>query len=95
VLHDIEDRHIAASRVWWVPTGMLTVLPLHAAGRYGGGPRPSVLDRTVCSFAHTIKALRSKRRDRAVTAKRGSDLQFVAAGAMAASVTSAASGSVR
>lgn len=53
-------------RLWWCPTGALTLLPLHAAGEYptaGGGrtgPAPeasSLLDRAVCSYAPTLRAL--------------------------------------
>ncbi|EPD66102.1 CHAT domain-containing protein [Streptomyces sp. HGB0020] len=41
-------------RVWWVPTGPLALLPLHAAGRRGG---PSALDHVVSSYAPTVRAL--------------------------------------
>jgi hypothetical protein len=50
-------------RVWWCPTGPLTLLPLHAAGRYGaaerwaGRRRPSVPDRTVSSYTTGLGAL--------------------------------------
>ncbi|AWT46486.1 MULTISPECIES: CHAT domain-containing protein [Streptomyces] len=40
-------------RLWWVPTGLLTLLPLHAAGRADDG----VLDRVVSSYAPTVGAL--------------------------------------
>jgi tetratricopeptide (TPR) repeat protein len=51
-------------RVWWVPTGLLTFLPLHAAG-YHTWPSDrtpqaipmTVLDRVVSSYAPTIRAL--------------------------------------
>ncbi len=41
-------------RIWWVPTGELAALPLHAAGVDGG---PSVLDATVSSYTPTVKSL--------------------------------------
>jgi tetratricopeptide (TPR) repeat protein len=50
-------------RVWWCPTGPLTVLPLHAAGRYGSSPRwddrsrPTVPDRTISSYTTGLGAL--------------------------------------
>ncbi|MEU8823085.1 CHAT domain-containing protein [Streptomyces sp. NPDC048636] len=46
-------------RLWWVPTGPLTGLPLHAAGRHDASGRPadSVLDRVVSSYAPTVLAL--------------------------------------
>jgi CHAT domain-containing protein len=52
-------------RLWWCPTGPVSVLPLHAAGRDGAGRR--VLDRVVSSYASTLRALRDAR-DRPVQA---------------------------
>lgn len=51
------------TRLWWCPTGPLTLLPLHAAGRPvepdSDGPRPgdSVLDRVVSSYTPTLRSL--------------------------------------
>ncbi|TQM10794.1 CHAT domain-containing protein [Pseudonocardia kunmingensis] len=47
-------------RVWWSPTGMLTFLPLHAAGHHDGSGR-AVLDRVVSSYTPTLRALRHAR----------------------------------
>ena len=46
-------------RLWWCPTGLLTLLPLHAAGDHAveGQPRPTVLDRVVSSYTPTLRAL--------------------------------------
>ncbi|MGW5497565.1 CHAT domain-containing protein [Streptomyces olivaceoviridis] len=57
-------------RLWWCPTGALTLLPLHAAGIYPApddrrpcedAPTPTssnnLLDRAVCSYAPTLRAL--------------------------------------
>ncbi|MCB5167761.1 CHAT domain-containing protein [Streptomyces bambusae] len=55
-------------RLWWCPTGLLSLLPLHAAGHYGpgggdAGPGPSLPgprnlpDRYVCSYTTTLRAL--------------------------------------
>ncbi|KAF3104882.1 hypothetical protein TWF102_002647 [Orbilia oligospora] len=54
-------------RVWWIPTGQLSLLPLHAAGYHaqeainGSGPTPgkynTTLDRVVSSYSSSIKAL--------------------------------------
>jgi hypothetical protein len=46
-----------SDRVWWVPTGPLAALPLHAAGCDGD----SVLDRVVSSYTPTIKLLAASR----------------------------------
>ncbi|TMR07014.1 CHAT domain-containing protein [Actinomadura soli] len=42
-------------RVWWCPTGPLTVLPLHAAGRHHLDGE-SVLDRVVSSYLPTLRS---------------------------------------
>lgn len=53
-------------RIWWCPTGPLTFLPLHAAGRHRGDG-DSVLDHFVSSYALTVRMLLRTRgaRDRA------------------------------
>ena len=43
--------------VWWIPTGILGLLPLHAAGRYSSMSTETVLDRVVSSYCPSIKAL--------------------------------------
>lgn len=48
--------------VWWIPTGVLTQMPLHAAGYYSKGSTETVLDRTMSSYAVSIKALLHGRR---------------------------------
>lgn len=53
----------APPRVWWCPTGPLTLLPLHAAGRHGNSPRDTVLDRVVSSYLPTLGALHRARAD--------------------------------
>lgn len=47
-------------RLWWCPTGPLTVLPLHAAGHHRQ-PGQSVLDRVVSSYTPTLRALAAGR----------------------------------
>ncbi|WP_138430158.1 MULTISPECIES: CHAT domain-containing protein [Streptomyces] len=47
-------------RMWWCPTGALTLLPLHAAGHHADpddGPRRTVVDRVVSSYTPTLRAL--------------------------------------
>ncbi|MFI5821250.1 CHAT domain-containing protein [Streptomyces rishiriensis] len=47
-------------RLWWCPTGPLTVLPLHAAGSHrdgAPGSGRSALDRVVSSYTPTLNAL--------------------------------------
>ncbi|KAL8366614.1 hypothetical protein RB595_010463 [Gaeumannomyces hyphopodioides] len=44
-------------RVWWIPTGILSQLPLHAAGKHVRGSTETVLDRVMSSYAPSVKAL--------------------------------------
>ena len=50
-------------RVWWCPTGPLTVLPIHAAGHHprlrtaDTGDTDCVLDRVISSYTPTLTAL--------------------------------------
>ncbi|MEU2718038.1 CHAT domain-containing protein [Streptomyces sp. NPDC007205] len=52
-------------RLWWCPTGPLTILPLHAAGHHTRTDREhgrAVLDRVVSSYTPTLRALLEARR---------------------------------
>lgn len=59
-------------RVWWAPGGLLSLLPLHAAGHHGEPPRVrsgnrerrTVMDRIVSSYTPTVRALHHARRHR-------------------------------
>ena len=48
--------------VWWIPTGPLSHLPLHAAGQHTKGSSDTVLDRVVSSYSSSVKALLHGRR---------------------------------
>ena len=50
-------------RIWWSPSGMLSTLPLHAAGRHEepSGAARTVMDRAVSSYTPTIRALAHSR----------------------------------
>ncbi|KAI9770997.1 MAG: hypothetical protein M1840_002701 [Geoglossum simile] len=50
-------------RVWWVPTGMLSRLPLHAAGSHTQGSSKTVLDRVMSSYSSSVNALIQGRRN--------------------------------
>jgi hypothetical protein len=45
------------SRVWWIPTGVLSHFPIHAAGFHTKGSTKTVLDRVMSSYASSIKSL--------------------------------------
>jgi hypothetical protein len=56
-------------RLWWSPTGLLSLLPLHAAGHHHDQPHdPSgllpraVIDRVISSYTPTVQMLRWARR---------------------------------
>ncbi|MEV7782324.1 CHAT domain-containing protein [Kitasatospora sp. NPDC088351] len=56
-------------RIWWAPGGILSLLPLHAAGYHravsgtsgGSRNRPTVMDRVVSSYTPTIRVLHHTR----------------------------------
>ncbi|XTI84522.1 hypothetical protein V2W45_1368629 [Cenococcum geophilum] len=50
-------------RIWWVPTGLLNQLPIHAAGRHTPGSVETVIDRVMSSYASSVKALVYGRRN--------------------------------
>ncbi|MFJ6723777.1 CHAT domain-containing protein [Streptomyces sp. NPDC091281] len=65
VLDDLGHRGPAVPgaplpRLWWCPTGLLALLPLHAAGHHSGEEGDeyrTVLDRVVSSYTPTVRAL--------------------------------------
>ncbi|KAH7018876.1 CHAT domain-containing protein [Ilyonectria destructans] len=57
-----ESMSTRLPRIWWIPTGILSRFPLHAAGVYSAGFADSVMDRAVSSYSTSIKALNSRRR---------------------------------
>ena len=65
---------VDGERVWWCPTGLLTLLPLHAAGYHDPADTPAgrtVLDRVVSSYTPTLRALaRARQADAPATAQR-------------------------
>jgi CHAT domain-containing protein len=44
-------------RVWWVGSGLLTILPIHAAGYHDSSPPETAIDRVISSYASTVKSL--------------------------------------
>ncbi|KAL6827279.1 CHAT domain-containing protein [Trichoderma sp. SZMC 28015] len=50
--------------VWWIPTGVLTKFPLHAAGHHLRRSGETTLDRVISSYATSVKAvIHSRRRE--------------------------------
>jgi CHAT domain len=63
-------------RLWWCPTGPLTLLPIHAAGYHtpeGWAHHETVLDRTVSSYTPTLRALVEARNNAPRSAERVAD----------------------
>ncbi|PNP86561.1 hypothetical protein FNYG_00263 [Fusarium nygamai] len=50
--------------IWWIPTGLLTAFPIHAAGRHLDCDSGAVLDRVVSSYGSSIKAIIHSRQKR-------------------------------
>lgn len=48
--------------MWWIPTGLFSRFPLHAAGYHSAGSTNSVIDWVVPSYSLSIKALVDTRR---------------------------------
>ena len=55
----LGDDYPTWPRVWWIPTGPLAILPIHAAGHHDGGP--AVMDRVISSTLPTIGTLIASR----------------------------------
>lgn len=63
-------------RMWWCPTGPLTVLPLHSAGFHDDPDdttRRAVIDRVVSSYTPTLRALLEARSPRSSAASTTQD----------------------
>jgi len=53
-----EGANSTKPRLWWIPTGLLSFLPIHAAGYYNG---PSAMDYVISAYTSSIKALKYSR----------------------------------
>jgi hypothetical protein len=58
-------------RLWWIPAGPMSFLPIHAAGRPGtrGATPATMLDHVMCSYAPTVRALARSRRGKGPTTR--------------------------
>lgn len=53
-----ERTAATATRVWWIPTGPLCALPIHAAGKYRDVSKPqALLDYIVSSYSPSIRTM--------------------------------------
>ena len=46
-----------APHIWWIPTGVLTSLPIHAAGYHSANSEDTVLDRVVSSYSSSLRTM--------------------------------------
>jgi hypothetical protein len=65
------------ARVWWCPTGLLALLPLHGAGYHQAGDGRTVLDRVISSYTPTLRALRDAMKGRTDVSPGAGRLLFV------------------
>lgn len=56
-------------RVWWVASGLLSILPIHASGYHDSDPRQSALDCVISSYAPTVKSLAYAREKASIAAQ--------------------------
>ncbi|MEU5290462.1 CHAT domain-containing protein [Streptomyces umbrinus] len=64
-------------RLWWCPTGLLTLLPLHGAGYHAAADGRAVIDRVVSSYTPTLRALDKSSKAAEGQADRSERLLFV------------------
>ena len=53
----MPPRDGAWPRVWWVGSGLLNILPIHASGYHDSISGETALDRVISSYAPTVKSL--------------------------------------
>lgn len=58
----VEPAQGDPPRLWWCPTGLLSLLPLHGAGYHALSEGRTVLDRVISSYTPTLRVLREARR---------------------------------
>jgi len=53
----MEKDYLQWPRVWWICNGLLSIMPIHAAGYHERCPPESVIDRVISSYIPTLKSL--------------------------------------
>lgn len=64
---DVKQRE-AWPKIWWIGSGLLNVLPLHAAGYHDDGSARTAIDRVISSYAPSLRSLAYARQRREQTA---------------------------
>lgn len=65
----LDRSALTLPRIWWMPIGMLSIFPFHAAGAYDERPRSSVLDRVISLYTPSIQSLIHSRKRAAAMEK--------------------------
>lgn len=68
--HDKPDGKTEGPRIWWCPAGLLSFLPLHAAGHHAtrsDAIPQTAIDRVISSYTPTLRVLERSRRASART----------------------------
>lgn len=64
---EITQNPVHWPRVWWIPNGLLNILPIHAAGYHNSKPSQTALDCVISSYAPSVKSLlRARQRAKTV-----------------------------
>ena len=64
--------------IWWIPTGLLSKFPIHAAGHHAKGSFQTVLDRVVSSYGSSVKTIAKGQRGGIFTASTSNKALLVA-----------------
>ncbi|RSL37958.1 hypothetical protein CEP53_015321, partial [Fusarium sp. AF-6] len=56
----------STSRIWWITSGLTGLLPIHAAGQFGGTAGERAGDFVVSSYTPSLRLLQESRRNRTV-----------------------------
>ncbi|KAH8888060.1 TPR domain-containing protein [Thozetella sp. PMI_491] len=63
VLGFLETPTANWNRIWWIPTGLLSSFPIHAAGYHSRDSTNTVLDRVISSYSSSVRAIIQSRRE--------------------------------
>jgi tetratricopeptide (TPR) repeat protein len=65
-------------RIWWIPVGLMSIFPIHAAGDHSGKTDENALDRVLSSYATTIRSLSYSRAIKKPTSTTSNKAVFIA-----------------
>ncbi|EUC45383.1 hypothetical protein COCMIDRAFT_56700, partial [Bipolaris oryzae ATCC 44560] len=74
-------------RVWWIPTGYFSLLPIHAAGVHDDGSLNTSMDRVMSSYATSFKSLLNRRQHTRTNQESGGSTDITHAALVSMSTT--------